>query len=249
MATTVATLIQMSKGRYGLERTTTEDVLFTDAVMIDILNSGHNWFAEVARPYESKALTVSIASGTSQYALDGSVIEPDIYNVVVYNGTTYTRVPFRKKVSLLESGGAFQSIAAAPPTSFYLRSGASAGAMLYLELYPKPNFTQAGGLIYDAWVYPARLAATSDNLPLNDGQIDKLIPAVCWQMALLEQARGRGDAPVETWHALALQQALGFAETMRRLTQEPPRTASVGLTSGEDAQRRRDPLLRAGVGR
>lgn len=243
-------LRQVAKGRYGLDRSTGEDSLFTNPVLNDLINEKHRWFASVALCYYKHNFSTALVSGQSGYAGDPSVIEIDPKTVRVQSATnTYAPLPLRLYSSLVSEWGALEGKATGLPTCFWMRAGGSGDTndqSRVIEVYPVPGASQVGAsfkLWYGGWHYPVDLAADTDRPLLPAHEHDRLIPAICWGMAELERSRGRGDAPVEYWQAQAQDKALELFEIIRRGTREAPRTAQVGASPLDDARERRQAKL------
>jgi hypothetical protein len=136
----LTTLIQTAKGQYGLAREATEDGLFTDAVMMDAVNGAHKEFAAVARCYYG-SLAGTLAVGQTTYALDATVIEPDIYTFRSRAGAAgaWTVLTFRQKRTLVKDHGAPEGWASGSPTHFFLNPGNTAGNAKLVNVYPLPS--------------------------------------------------------------------------------------------------------------
>lgn len=260
----LTTLIQTSKGLYGLEKTATQDGLFTDSVMTDMVNLAHQSFASVARPYY-KTLRTTLplgttatednpdVTGTSVVTLDPTVIEVDVYSVRVGTSglASWRGLPFKPMKEILKAAtdGAIENTPLnSTPTHFFLRPGAADNAGRVLEIYPGLSAQVTNGVKYNAWVYPPDLGLPTDKPELQPAEHYRLLPWICWQMALLERSRGRDNAPVAEWYAVAMDVAVELYNILWRSHQGIPRTAEVGLSSGEDALWRRTAMLRRGGG-
>lgn len=317
-------LRQVAKGRYGLDRSTGEDSLFTNPVLKDLINEKHRWFASVALCYYRPDFYQPLVVGQSAYSGEATVIEIDPKTVVLqYGVSAFTPLPLRLYPSLVSERGALQTLASGTPTAFWMRAGGSgdgADQSRVIELCPAPaastpattTISDSDGieasdvtfgvtsvaslgrgclieveseqmlvtavnaatspptvsvvrgyagttavdhdngsavtwnlhnLIYGAWHYPVDLEADDDRPALDASEHDRLIPAICWGMAELEQSRGRADAPVAYWQAQAQDKALELFEIIRRGTREAPRTAQVGASPLDDARERRQAKL------
>jgi len=241
--------IQIAKGQYGLDKSATEDALFTNSVMTDMVNNAHKEFAAVARCYYATFASVTVTAvttGTGILALDPTVIEFDIYTFDLKSGAgAWTQLTLRHLRSLRKDLGPLQAIAAGTPAFFFIHPGASASNAKVVEMQPGPSNAFLGGASaaagqYNAWVYPPDLTNLTDTPVLEVHEHWRLIPWICWQMALLENSRGRSSPEVvQLWYDRALTAALELREIFRWGMEEIPRTASVGLSSGDDAQARR----------
>lgn len=260
----LTTLRQTAKGFYGLEKTATQDGLFTDSVMTDMTNLGHHHFAAIARPYYKTLITnlplgttasssSQAATGTSVVTLDTTVIEVDIFSVRIAPSavTAWVGMPFKPMKEIMKgaANNALENTALGTPTHFFLRPGAADAAGRILELYPGASGAISNGCKYNAWVYPADMTGDSDVPELQPAEHYRILPWVCWQMALLERSRGRPDAPVGEWYGVAMDVATELFNILWRSHQGIPRTAEVGLSSGEDALWRRTATLRGSGGR
>jgi len=138
----LTTLIQTAKGQYGLAREATEDGLFTDAVMKDAVNGAHKEFAAVARCYYATLATELVAAQVA-YALDPTVVEPDIYTIRSRAGNAgdWTMLTFKQKRTLNKDHGAPESWVAGAPSHFFLSPGSTAGSAKLVSVYPPPAAT------------------------------------------------------------------------------------------------------------
>lgn len=201
---TLTEIRQIAKGRYGLARTATEDALFTDTVLTDLVNEAHRWLAREAWLYYESDRTETLVNAQRRYALDSDVIRLDPATVRINFGGSYAVLAHRLQGSLMQQYGALESTADGTPVAFFLAGGELTNDEgTVVTLYPAPN--GAGTLLYAAWVYPAALANDSDRPPFQASEHDRLIPAVCWKMAELDRSRGRAEAPVEYWAQMAVQ--------------------------------------------
>lgn len=241
---------QTVKGFYGAERSTTADGLFTDAILNDVLNRGHHWFAERSRCYYAEfttnlplGTTGASGPGTSVVTLDTTLIELDLETVefAAAGLATWTGIPFKPKKELRNAQAArsLRNVSLGTPTNFFIRPGAADNAGRVLELHPGANAAVTNGFKYSGWVYPPDMSADADVPELQPAEHWKILAAGCWQLALLERSRGRQDAPVTEWYNVANYEALTLRETLWRGHQGVPRTAEVGLTLAEDALARR----------
>lgn len=252
MAFTLTQVRQIARGMYGLEYSSTEDQLYSDPFLNKLVNKAHHWFAGVTGCYWNDALSQALTTSQASYALSGLVIEPNVRSFRLKVSTTYTRLPVRAYESLLEQYGALEGIAAGTPLYVYLRPGTANAAVQKFELYPPPNAangTANGTVYYAATVYPSELTSDSDTFPLDDPNLYRLIPAICWEMANFDASRGRPDAPVNLWAQKALAEAVELQRIIRMSTREWRRTALVGASPVADVEDRRVPsVLRLGQG-
>src|SRR5687768_13185899 len=99
----LATLRSIAKGRYGLERGSSEDALFTNPVLNDIINEKHRWFASVALCYYEHSKSELLVIDQTAYPADADVIEIDTKTVrLLYGAATYTLLPLRLYSSLVQ---------------------------------------------------------------------------------------------------------------------------------------------------
>lgn len=234
----LSTLRKTAKGYYGLAFSTAADDEFPDDVLNVLTNDAHKWVVEIARPYYGE-ITANISAGTSTVNLDPTVLELDFHTVRINLNSTWLTLQARTQRDLTEQYGPLNNLAQGDTVWFYVRGGSAAGAGQVLELVPKPDETVASGLKYKAWTYPADLSGDSDTPALQAAQHHRLIPAICWKMALLQQSRGRENAPVATWYEAALREAKALADIIRLQVRELPRGANAGPTILEDAMSRR----------
>jgi len=138
----LTTLIQTAKGQYGLAREATEDGLFTDAVMKDAVNGAHKEFAAVGRCYYG-TLSSALVVGQVPYALDATVIEPDVYSFRSRAGAggEWTVLTFKQKRTLIKDHGAAEGWVNGSPANFFLNPGSTAGNAKLVNAYPPPSTT------------------------------------------------------------------------------------------------------------
>lgn len=244
MPMTLADIRQLSRGTYGLEWSVSEDSLYTNPLLNKLINKAHHWFAGITRCYYNDAISQALTTNTASYALDPTVIEPDVRTFRLAITGVFTRLRCRLPHSLMEERGALESVAAATPTDFYIRAGTVNAAAKKVELVPKPNAaagTGNGTLWYGAWVYPAELAADGDLVPLADPDVYRLVSAINWQLSEFDASRGRPDAPVKMWSSRALAEAVELQRIIRFGTREFGRTAEVGASPLDDVTERRHP--------
>lgn len=254
---TLGELTITAKGFYGLEAGAANDALFTDSVMMAMANNGHQSFAAVARPYYKPfnvALPIgttgsAVGTGTSVVTLDPTVLELDIYTVRVAPTvvTAWFGLPFKPRKELAKgcTNGALENQAlGTAPSAFFQRPGAADASGRVIEVFPGLTAAVPLGCKYDAWVYPPDLTTAADVPEMQPAEHYRLLPWICWQMALLERSRSRPDAPVGEWYAVALDVAEELHNILWRAHQGAPRTAEVGSSSGEDALYRRTAMLR-----
>jgi hypothetical protein len=247
---TVAELIQIAKGQYGLERSATEDDLFTDEVMTDFFNAAHKTFAALGRPYLGQ-VDLSLTEDTILYALPEKVIEVDVYTVRVRTGTggadgagAWTELPFTYRRSLIQKHGAPESWASGTPESFFLMPGSTVNETKRIGIYKPPDSTYLGSpagtlnLRLDAWIYPEELT-TADTPIFPEHEHYRLIPGICRRMAELHRSRGNLNAPVEMYLRSETVEALEFRDIIRRSMEEVPRTGNTSASALEDAHDRR----------
>jgi hypothetical protein len=144
----LSTLRQVAKGRYGLDRSTGEDSLFTNPVLNDLINEKHRWFASVALCYYRADFYQPLTVGQSAYAGDATVIEIDPKTVLLqYGANSFTPLPLRLYPSLVSERGALQVLAASVPSAFWMRAGGSgdgADKSRVIELSPAPAASTPG---------------------------------------------------------------------------------------------------------
>lgn len=268
MALTLANVRRTSKSRYGLPYSTAEDPVFTDAMMLEIINQAYSWFAGATLCcYDRdilKRITNDASSGTAEYALDSTVIKPDhrTFWITYYTGSgpytiTRSRLAARSYPDLVEQYGTpIESVTAGVPLYFFLHGGTASGASKNITLVPTPNgLKNSSGTYtaddtisfhYSAWVYPAELTSDSDNLMLDEPDVYRLVPAICWHMAMFEASRGRNDAPVNMWAETALREASEFHRIILEGTRTFDRSAPVFITPAMEGMAARQ--SRAGGG-
>lgn len=238
---------QIARGQYGLEYSTSEDLLYTNPLLDAQINAAYSWLVGVARPLYNADLTVSItvpgAGVRAVYTLDPKVIEPDLPTFWTFNavGSVYKALAHRYYRSCMVSyAGPNEAVTAGTPTAYSLDGGNANAALKKVTLWPRP--VAALTLHYGAWVYPAKLVNDTDVLEMEDADVYRLIPAVCWKMAEFDLSRGRGDAPAGVWADRAWKEAMEFQRLMRFGVREAPRGGEVGATPVQDAEERRRPL-------
>lgn len=250
MAMTLANIRQLARGRYGLEYSASEDQLFSNTFLDKIVNEKHHWFAGVTECYYDPSVSLSNQAAPSVnvpavYSLGVNVIRADErtfqYKTNAGAASTWVRLPHRHHYSLLEQHGPFEVLAQGTPTGFYLHAGATDGAGRRVTLVPSPS--AAFDLKFSAWVYPGEMTSDSDQPELQDAEVYRLIPAICWGMAEFEASRGRPDAPVAMWLDRAMQEAIELQRIIRHGTREFTRTAAVGASPLSDAMERRAPNI------
>lgn len=138
-------LRQVAKGRYGLDRSTGEDSLFTNPVLNDLINEKHRWFASVALCYYLPDIYTPLVVGQSSYAGNARVIEIDPKTLLLQTAAaTFAPLPLRLYPSLVSERGALQALANGTPTAFWMRAGSDADQSRIIELSPAPSTSTAG---------------------------------------------------------------------------------------------------------
>jgi hypothetical protein len=138
-------LRQVAKGRYGLDRSSGEDSLFTNPVLNDLINEKHRWFASVALCYYRPDYYTPFVVGQSAYAADAAVIEIDPKTVRIQTAAgTFARLPLRLYPSLLDERGILEALPTSTPTAFWMRAGGENDRSRIIELVPAPNTLTAG---------------------------------------------------------------------------------------------------------
>ena len=211
------TLRQVVKGRYGLDRSTTADALFTDTILGDLINEAHRWLAREAWLYYEMDRTETLVNGTKRYALDTDVIRVDPTTIRQVVGGTYSTLLPRNEAALRYDVGPLESVSTGTATGFWLNQGELTNdETVVISLHPTPN--AAGTLLYSAWVYPADLSADGDRPKLQASEHDRLVIVTCWKMSEVELSRGRENAPVAYWQPLAQRAAAELAATRKKPT-------------------------------
>lgn len=138
-------LRQVAKGRYGLDRSSGEDSLFTNPVLNDLINEKHRWFASVALCYYLPDIYAPLVVGQSGYAGNARVIEIDPKTVLLQTAANaFAPLPLRLYPSLVSERGALQALANGTPSAFWMRAGAESDQSRIIELSPAPNTSTAG---------------------------------------------------------------------------------------------------------
>lgn len=263
MALTLANVRRTSKSRYGLPYSTAEDPVFTDAMMLEIINQAYSWFAGATLCCYTRDMTpLNLTMGTSEYALGGTVIKPDHRTFWMRYYTAgpvqvRARLAARSYPDLVEQYGTpIESVTAGVPLYFFIHGGTASGSSKNITLVPSPSglLNSAGAdtvdatrsIHYSAWVYPAELTSDSDNLMLDEPDVYRLVPAICWHMAMFEASRGRNDAPVNMWAETALREAAEFHRIILEGTRTFDRSAPVFITPAMEGMAARQ--SRAGGG-
>lgn len=221
---------QVVKGRYGLDRSTTADALFTDAVLNDLINEAHRTLARKAWLYKDTDRNETLVGGTKRYALDTDVIRIDPTTMRIVVSGTYTTLLHRNEGSLRFDAGPLESVSSGTPAYWWWEQGELTNdEQVVVQLHPTPS--AAGTLYYSAWVYPADLSADADRPKFSALEHDRLVPVTCWKMAEVERSRGRDDAPVEYWAqaaAQAIDELAGIRQrpTLQRRDQVPTRASA-----------------------
>jgi len=141
----LSTLRQVAKGRYGLDRSTGEDSLFTNPVLNDLINEKHRWFAGVSMCYYLPDLYTPLVVGQSAYAGNARVIEIDPKTVILQTAaSTFAPLPLRLYPSLVSERGALQALANGTPSAYWMRAGSENDQSRIIELSPAPSTSTAG---------------------------------------------------------------------------------------------------------
>jgi len=141
----LSTLRIVAKGRYGLDRSTGEDSLFTNPVLNDLINEKHRWFAGVSMCYYLPDLYTPLVVGQSAYAGNARVIEIDPKTVVLQTAASaFAPLPLRLYPSLVSERGALQALANGTPSAYWMRAGSENDQSRIIELSPAPSTSTAG---------------------------------------------------------------------------------------------------------
>src|SRR6476661_9623401 len=116
---TIAEIIRLAKGQYGMKFGNSEDSVFTNPFMLEIYNDSARWLASIARCHFNPDVELSFTGG-STYAdwvedLGANVIEPvsTSFRWKFNSGqSTWTPVTARLYESLLTEYTALENVAA-----------------------------------------------------------------------------------------------------------------------------------------
>lgn len=261
MALTLANIRRTAKSRYGLDYTTAEDPVFTDAFMLEIINQAYWWFAAETLCFYERSLEFNVTNGTAEYALDATLIKIDPRTVYLLHYTSapaaqYTRLAYREYGDLVEFYGApiddTVTVAAGTPSYFILHPGKASGSEKKMTLVPSPSglrgsdgstSTNDKKVRYAGFVYPAELTSDSDNIALAEPDAYRMVPAICWHMALFERGKGRASSSDEIakWEQMAKEEAAVVKQLMLETTSAPDRGALSAVYPAMESEERRSP--------
>lgn len=247
---TLQELRQLARAEYGLPFNFEEDPQFTDLFLNKLINEAHHWFAATTLCYYSPtnqltSLAAATAGTLATYTIGTTVAVPQerTFRWKLSSGanTTYAHLKHRTFESLLEQYGPLETVAIGTSLYYFLHSGSTDGAGRSFTLVPGPS--AAVDVRLAGWVYPVEMTTDSATPELQDAEIYRLIPAICWKMAVAHAGRGRKDARVGEWMKLAMNAAIELQRIIRYGNREPARGPAVGPSLIVDTVERRAPNL------
>lgn len=218
---TVRDVIVRATAAYKSERVV-EDSVFITSVLLEYANAAHRKLAEAGLRYWVER-SADIVANDGRVELAADIIRIENESVVLFHDTEYRPLPRKTAQQLRRDYGPLQARQPGTPGCFYQTTGDTAETARAIQLFPKPDFSQAGGLLYSAYIYPAVWANEQTEVPLGDGEGDKLTPLICQQMAAAELSRGVRQAPVAYWTQLAEAAITAFEEEAQRARRTGPR--------------------------
>lgn len=211
------------RARYGLEWGTTADATLADAFLTDCLNEAHYWLAAQAETYFNPAVSVTLISGQSAYALGVTVIRADERTFRYTLASTYTALQRREYASLIQQYGPLENVASGTPLYFHLHAGAADAEGRKVSVVPAPS--SGGTMKFGAWLYPAALASNSDVPELQTAEHGRIVTVALSYLARFEAARGQ-NVNVAQYEADALRCAQELRAICRGAIESPVSSAT-----------------------
>jgi hypothetical protein len=204
-------ILNVARGRYGLDRFGDEDPLLNDVILTDLANEKHRWLAAETLCYRAtKTHDLPVmANGLSTVGLDCLVIQPvEPMNVRVNYDGAWQRLEHCEQEELIRCHGPLENEPAGTPRYYYHRLGTSLDNQRIIEVFPGVAAQVDGGFKIDCYVYPSLMSADTATPAISPAEHTRLIPAICWGMAEVQFSRGQASAAlVSYWEAQARQAA------------------------------------------
>lgn len=198
---TLSQLRQDLKATYGLAYDTVNDAKFSDAILNLALNDAHRTVAERTRCYRQRQVydIPAAVHGVSSVPIECATIRIDDYSVEAYLNGSWIQLPIAAESDVRREYGALEALPSGTPQIAYLRHGEALDAQVVLDLVPGVATAITNGLVVQAYIWPGLMSADTDTPSLQVGLHRHLRTVAAWELARLDQASGRADAPVATW--------------------------------------------------
>lgn len=151
-----------------------------DSTLLKMLNDEHFDICRYVKLYQDTTVSVSLTSGTREYALSASVMH--IWNAAYFtSATSYTPLRQTSRDRLDNDFPSWLQQSSGTPYQYYESGG-------YIGFYPTPNATTSGGYpivtLYCQSI--TAFTATSDSLPAQINNADPWIYGLARRFAMLE---------------------------------------------------------------
>lgn len=187
-----------------------EDPSYPSSVMDRMFNRGHRWLAARCRLYrDPKTYTLPLgSSGLSLVTLGEEVIQVIRQTVEILYDGRWTYVDFSEETYARQDLGSIRDGQNGQPLYAWVTEGLSTAAGRVLAMFPGSDQAVASGVALNAYVYPSVITDGTARPYFSEAEHDRLLPRICYYMALREQSFGRADAVrVQHWLAESERQA------------------------------------------